>query len=124
MNKTESAVRLTHKPSGIVVACQQERSQHKNRDMAMKMLRTRLYEAKLEEHQKQISSQRKTLVSTGDRSAKIRTYNFPQARVTDHRINYTMYNLPEFVNGNIQELVDALKVADNAEKLKAGLSIV
>ena len=120
VNKTESAVRLTHIPSGIVVECQQERSQMKNNDLAMKWLRTRLYEKKMREHLAEIAQKRKTMVSTGDRSAKIRTYNFPQSRVTDHRIGLTLYNLPDIVDGNIDELISTLQVAENAEKLKAG----
>lgn len=122
VNKTESAVRLTHIPSGIVVECQEGRSQIKNYELALKVLRTRLYEKKLKEHNAAISSKRKTMVSTGDRSAKIRTYNFPQGRVTDHRIGLTLYNLPNILNGDIEELISSLQVAENAEKLKAGLA--
>ncbi len=120
VNKTESAVRFTHLPSGIVVECQQERSQLKNRETAMKMLRTRLYERALSEHNAGIAEKRKSLVSTGDRSAKIRTYNYPQGRMTDHRINLTMYNLGDVMNGNIGDIIKALQVAENAEKLKEG----
>lgn len=120
VNKTESAVRLTHIPTGIVVACQQERSQMKNHDLAMKLLRTKIYEMRLKDHLDAISQKRKTMVSTGDRSAKIRTYNFPQSRVTDHRIGLTLYNLPAVINGDIDELISALQVAENAERLKAG----
>lgn len=120
VNKTESAIRMTHIPTGIVVECQDERSQMKNKAKALKVLRTRIYEKAYNEHMAIISKHRKTLVSTGDRSAKIRTYNFPQGRVTDHRINFTMYNLPEVMNGNIDELMDALQIAENAEKMKAG----
>lgn len=120
VNRTESAVRMTHIPTGIVAECQDERSQIKNREKAMKVLRTRVYEKFYNEHLDRISKQRKTLVSTGDRSAKIRTYNFPQSRVTDHRINLTLYNLPEIINGNIDEVIDALQVAENAEKMRAG----
>jgi peptide chain release factor 1 len=120
VNKTESAIRLTHIPTGIVVECQDERSQHKNKDKAIKVLRTRMYERELAAHNAKIADARKTLVSTGDRSAKIRTYNYPQGRVTDHRINYTMYNLPVFMNGQIIELLEALQTAENAEKMKAG----
>lgn len=120
VNKTESAVRLTHIPTGMVVECQEGRSQHSNRDIAMKMLRTRIYEAAVRKHEEAIASQRKSLVSTGDRSAKIRTYNFPQGRVTDHRIGMTLYNLDAFMDGEIQELIDALQFAENAEKLKQG----
>lgn len=119
VNRTESAVRMTHIPTGIVAECQDERSQIKNREKAMKVLRTRVYEKFHNEHLEKISKQRKTLVSTGDRSAKIRTYNFPQSRVTDHRINLTLYNLPEVINGEIDEIINALQVAENAEKMKA-----
>ncbi|MET6999640.1 peptide chain release factor 1 [Chitinophaga defluvii] len=120
VNKTESAVRLTHIPTGVIVECQEGRSQHSNRDIAMKMLRTRIYEAAVRKHEDAIASQRKSLVSTGDRSAKIRTYNYPQGRVTDHRIGMTMYNLDAFMNGDIQEMLQALQFAENAEKLKQG----
>ncbi len=120
VNKTESAVRLTHIPTGVVVECQEGRSQHSNREIAMKMLRTRIYEAAVRKHEDAIASQRKSLVSTGDRSAKIRTYNYPQGRVTDHRIGMTVYNLDAFMNGEIKDMVDALQFAENAEKLKQG----
>lgn len=120
VNKTESAIRLTHLPTGIVVECQDGRSQHQNYDKALMVLRTRIYERELEAHNKKIAAERKSLVSTGDRSAKIRTYNFPQSRVTDHRIGLTLYNLPEVLNGQIQEIIDQLKMAENTEKLKAG----
>jgi len=120
VNKTESAIRLTHIPTGIVVECQDERSQHKNKDKAIKVLRTRMYERELAAHNAKIAHARKTLVSTGDRSAKIRTYNFPQGRVTDHRINLTLYNLPVVMNGQIGDLLEALQTAENAEKMKAG----
>ena len=119
VNTTYSAIRLTHIPSGIVVQCQDERSQLKNFDKAMQELRTRLYNLEYEKYLNEITAQRKTMVSTGDRSAKIRTYNYPQSRVTDHRINYTMYNLPVFMDGDIQELIDQLQIAENAERLKA-----
>jgi peptide chain release factor 1 len=118
VNKTESAIRLTHIPTGIVVECQDGRSQHKNLEKAISVLRSRLYQQELEKKQSERAEQRKSLVSTGDRSAKIRTYNYPQGRITDHRINKTMYNLPTFMNGDIQEMIDALKLAENAEKLK------
>ena len=120
VNKTESAVRLTHIPTGVVVECQEGRSQHSNRDIAMKMLRSRIYESAVRKHEEAIASQRKSLVSTGDRSAKIRTYNYPQGRVTDHRIGMTVYNLDAFMNGDIQEMVQALQFAENAEKMKMG----
>lgn len=120
VNRTESAVRLTHIPTGTVVECQAERSQHKNREQAMKMLKTRIYEAAVRKHEDEIAARRKTLVSTGDRSAKIRTYNYPQGRVTDHRINLSMYNLEAFMNGEIGGMIDALAVAEQSEKLKEG----
>ncbi len=118
VNKTESAIRLTHIPTGVVAECQDGRSQHKNLEKAISMLRSRLYQIELEKLQSARSEHRKSLVSTGDRSAKIRTYNYPQGRITDHRINKTMYNLSAFMNGDIQEMIDALKMAENAEKLK------
>ncbi|MCB0761336.1 MAG: peptide chain release factor 1 [Flavobacteriales bacterium] len=120
VNKTESAVRLTHLPTGLVVECQDGRSQHKNFDKALSVMRSRLYEAELAKKQAERAAERKSLVSTGDRSAKIRTYNYPQGRVTDHRINLTLYNLQQIIDGDIQGIIDALKVAENAEKLKAG----
>lgn len=118
VNKTESAVRLTHIPTGVVAECQDGRSQHKNMEKAVSMLRSRLYQIELEKIQSERAEQRKSLVSTGDRSAKIRTYNYPQGRITDHRINKTLYKLDAFMNGDIQEMIDALKMAENAEKLK------
>jgi peptide chain release factor 1 len=118
INKTESAIRLTHIPTGLVVECQDGRSQHKNLEKAISVLRSRLYQLELDRVQSERAAQRKTLVSTGDRSAKIRTYNYPQGRITDHRINKTMYNLGAFMNGDIQEMIDALKMAENAEKMK------
>lgn len=122
VNTTYSAVRLTHEPSGIVVSCQDQKSQIKNMEKAMKVLRSRLYDMEYKKYLDEISSKRKTMVSTGDRSAKIRTYNFPQGRVTDHRIGLTMYNLSAVIDGDIQEITDALQVAENAEKLKEGVS--
>lgn len=118
VNTTYSAIRLTHIPSGLVVQCQDEKSQLKNFDKALAELRTRLYNMEYEKYLNEMSSKRKTMVSTGDRSAKIRTYNYPQSRVTDHRINYTMYNLPVFMDGAIQEVIDQLQIAENAERLK------
>jgi len=118
VNTTYSAIRLTHIPSGIVVTCQDEKSQIKNLAKAMKVLRSRLYEKEYAKYLDDISSKRKTMVSTGDRSAKIRTYNWPQGRVTDHRINLTLYNLNAIIDGDIQEIIDKLQMAENAERLK------
>ncbi|MDR2361459.1 MAG: peptide chain release factor 1 [Prevotellaceae bacterium] len=118
VNTTYSAIRLTHIPTGLVVQCQDEKSQIKNYDKALTELRTRLYNLEYEKYLNEISSKRRTMVSTGDRSAKIRTYNYPQSRVTDHRINYTMYNLPVFLDGDIQDVIDQLQMAENAERLK------
>ena len=117
VNKVETKVMLTHIPTGTVVICQTERTQLGNREKAMQMMRTRLYEEQVRKHEEEISRQRKSLVSTGDRSAKIRTYNYPQGRVTDHRIGLTLYNLDAVLNGEIDELIDALQFAENAEKL-------
>lgn len=118
VNTTYSAIRLTHIPSGIVVTCQDQKSQIKNKEKAMIELRTRLYNMEYQKYMDEISSRRKTMVSTGDRSAKIRTYNYPQGRMTDHRISLTMYNLPTIMNGDIQEIIDKLQIAENAERLK------
>ncbi len=117
VNKTDSAIRITHEPTGIVVECQQERSQHQNKEKAMVMLRSRMYDIELEKKQKARAAERKSQVSTGDRSAKIRTYNFPQGRCTDHRINLTLYNLDNIMKGDLHELIEALQVQDNLEKL-------
>jgi peptide chain release factor 1 len=118
VNTTYSAIRLTHVPTGIVVTCQDEKSQLKNYDKALNELRTRLYNLEYQKYLDEVSHKRKTMVSTGDRSAKIRTYNYPQGRLTDHRINYTIYNLPAVLDGNIQEIIDKLQMAENAERLK------
>lgn len=121
VNKTESAIRITHMPTGFVVACQSERSQLQNKETAMKMLRSKLYEYMQEEQNKEQASARKLQVGTGDRSEKIRTYNYPQGRVTDHRINFTMYQLENFMNGTLDEMIDALITYDRAERLKNGI---
>ena len=118
VNKTESAIRITHLPTGIVVECQDERSQYKNKDRAMKILRSKLYEAKQQEQDAKVAAERRSQVGTGDRSERIRTYNFPQGRMTDHRIGLTIYRLDDLVNGNIDEVIDALITADRAAKLQ------
>ncbi len=123
VNTTYSAVRLTHTPTGIVVSCQDQKSQIKNLDKAMNVLRTRLFDMEYKKYLEEIASKRKTMVSTGDRSAKIRTYNFPQGRMTDHRIGLTLYNLGPIIDGDIHEIIDALQVAENAEKLKEGVAL-
>lgn len=119
INKTDSAIRIRHIPSGIVVECQEERSQIKNRAKAMVMLRTKLYDVEYEKRVRERAAERKSQVSTGDRSAKIRTYNYPQGRLTDHRIGLTLYNLDEIMKGNIDEVINALKLQDNLERLSA-----
>lgn len=122
INKTESAVRLTHHPTGIVVECQDGRSQHANYDKALKVLRSRIYELELKKHNDAISSQRKSMVGSGDRSDKIRTYNYPQGRVTDHRINHTVYNLPTIMDGEIDDFIEKLRIAENSMKMNAEVS--
>ncbi len=122
VNTTYSAVRLTHIPTGLVVTCQDQKSQIKNFDKALKVLRTRLFDMEYKKYLDEIASQRKTMVSTGDRSAKIRTYNYPQGRVTDHRIGLTLYNLAAIIDGDIQEIIDSLQLAENSEKLKEGVA--
>ena len=119
INKTESAIRITHLPTGLVVECQDERSQYKNKDKAMKVLRSRLLEMEREKQQAARAGERRAQVGTGDRSERIRTYNFPQGRVTDHRIGLTLYKIDAILNGSLDELIDALITADTAEKLKS-----
>ena len=118
INKTSSAVRLIHEPTGIVVECQTERSQFQNRDNAMKMLRTKLYELEKQKQDSEIANSRKSQVGSGDRSEKIRTYNYPQGRITDHRIGMSVYQMENFLNGDIDEMIDNLIAADRAERLK------
>lgn len=120
VNKTSSAIRITHIPTGVVVACQSERSQLQNRETAMKMLRSKLYEIEQEKQNKELTNKRRLQVGSGARSEKIRTYNYPQSRVTDHRINFTIYQLESFLNGNLDEMIDALAAADKADRLKEG----
>ncbi|GDX48617.1 MAG: peptide chain release factor 1 [Bacteroidota bacterium] len=120
VNKVETKVILTHIPSGTVVMCQTERSQLANREKAMRMMRSKLYEEQVRKQEDEIARTRKSMVSTGDRSAKIRTYNYPQARITDHRIGLTLYNLQDVLNGKLNEVIDALQLAENTEKMKAG----
>lgn len=124
VNKVETKVILTHVPTGTVITCQTERTQLGNREKATQMMRTKLYEEQVRKHEEEIAHRRKSLVSTGDRSAKIRTYNYPQGRITDHRINMTIYSLDAFMNGDIQEMLEALQFAENAEKMQAGESVV
>lgn len=124
VNKVETKVILTHVPTGTVITCQTERTQLGNREKATQMMRTKLYEEQVRKQEEEISRRRKSLVSTGDRSAKIRTYNYPQGRITDHRINMTIYNLDDFMNGNIQEMIEALQFAENAEKMQAGETVI
>ncbi|MDA9668740.1 PCRF domain-containing protein, partial [Flavobacteriaceae bacterium] len=124
VNTTYSAVRLTHEPTGIVAQCQDQKSQHKNKDKALKVLRSRLYELELSKKLALDSEKRNSLVSSGDRSAKIRTYNYPQGRVTDHRIGLTLYDLPNVINGDVQKLIDELQLHQNTEKLKEAGEII
>lgn len=121
VNKTESAIRITHIPTGLVVECQDERSQYKNKDRAMKILRSRLLDQKRQEQESKIASERKSQVGTGDRSERIRTYNFPQGRVTDHRVNLTSYRIENVMNGDLNEFIDALAAMDQAEKLQSSV---
>jgi peptide chain release factor 1 len=121
VNKTDSAIRITHLPTGLVVECQDERSQHKNKDKAMKVLKSRLLEAEREKQQSEVAQERRMQVGTGDRSERIRTYNYPQGRMTDHRIGLTIYRLEEILNGTLTEIFDSLVAADRAAKLKSSM---
>jgi len=121
VNKTESAIRITHKPTGIVVSCQDEKSQLKNREKAMKVLRSKLYELEMEKQEKELAQKRRSQVGTGDRSERIRTYNYPQSRVTDHRIDLTLYKLDDILDGDLDELIDALITSEQAEILSGGI---
>ena len=124
VNTTYSAVRLTHIPTGLVAQCQDQKSQHKNKEKAFKVLRSRLYDLELAKKMEEDAALRGTMVTSGDRSAKIRTYNYPQGRVTDHRIGLTLYDLSNIVNGDIQKIIDELQLADNTEKLKASDDVI
>ena len=119
VNKTSSAVRLIHEPTGIVAECQTERSQLQNREYAMRLLRSRIYDIEREKQEKAVASERKSQVGSGDRSEKIRTYNYPQGRITDHRIGLSIYQMEDFLNGNLDEMIDSLIATDRAERLKS-----